>query len=119
VVNDEVMASTGADQAFLDEAVGREQAEVERRRAVYLGGRPRISRRAGRRSWSTTAWPPGRRPRRRYGPWPPGGQAPGAGRAGGPPSTLEEMRREADEIVCLETRGGSMGVGAFFDDFTS
>lgn len=35
-----------------------------------------------------------------------------------PPDTVEEMRREADEIVCLATPELFMAVGAFYDDFS-
>jgi len=51
----------------------------------------------------------------RYGPAPQGAGL-GAGRAGGPPSTLEEMRRERRDRLPGTPRR-FYGVGAFFDDF--
>src|SRR5665213_723583 len=39
VVNEKVGAMTGASVAFLEAGRDRELAEIERRRAVYLGGR--------------------------------------------------------------------------------
>jgi putative phosphoribosyl transferase len=42
VVNDDVLSHTGIDKAYIDHAAKRELAEIERRRRVYLGDRPRI-----------------------------------------------------------------------------
>jgi predicted phosphoribosyltransferase len=35
-----------------------------------------------------------------------------------PPQSLERMRDEADEVVCLHAPAGFMAVGQFFDDFS-
>jgi putative phosphoribosyl transferase len=35
----------------------------------------------------------------------------------GPPDTIEELRREADEVVCLGTPADFFGVGQFYHDF--
>ncbi|WBM80729.1 phosphoribosyltransferase [Cryobacterium breve] len=43
IVNEDVFAETGADAAGLGRARRRELAELERRRAVYLGDRPRVN----------------------------------------------------------------------------
>lgn len=43
VVNDDVRAATGADDAYLDQARQRELAEIERRRGLYLGKRGRLA----------------------------------------------------------------------------
>ncbi|MGV6849922.1 MAG: phosphoribosyltransferase, partial [Marinibacterium sp.] len=43
VVNEEVLRRSGADQAYLDRTRSRELAEMERRRAAYLGARERIA----------------------------------------------------------------------------
>src|SRR5271165_2802713 len=42
VINEDVRRASGADAAFLARARRRELAEIERRRAFYLEGRPRI-----------------------------------------------------------------------------
>lgn len=35
-----------------------------------------------------------------------------------PPDTVDHMRRDADEVVCLHTPDSFFGVGQFYDDFT-
>ena len=35
-----------------------------------------------------------------------------------PPETADELRRMADEFICLETPSYFMAVGAFYQDFT-
>ena len=118
VVNEKVGAMTGASVAFLEAGRDRELAEIERRRAVYLGGRRRVSP-AGRTAivvddglaTGATAKAALRALRRQ-----------GAARIVlavpvAPADTLDEMRGEADEIVCLETPRPFYGVGAFYDDF--
>jgi predicted phosphoribosyltransferase len=35
----------------------------------------------------------------------------------GPPDTVRELRGMADEVVCLETPSGFMGVGQFYERF--
>ncbi len=35
----------------------------------------------------------------------------------GPPSTINELQDEADEVVCLETPSGFRGVGQFYENF--
>lgn len=36
----------------------------------------------------------------------------------GPPGTVERLRSEADEVVCLETPPHFVAVGQFYDSFT-
>jgi putative phosphoribosyl transferase len=36
----------------------------------------------------------------------------------GAPSTCHEIRRVADEVVCLQTPGSFMGVGQYYEDFS-
>lgn len=118
VVNEAVAASTGADAAYLEAGRRRALEEIERRRALYLGGRPRISP-AGRTAivvddglaTGATARAALRALRRQ-----------GAARIilavpVAPADTLEAMRAEADEIVCLEIPEPFFGVGAFYGAF--
>jgi erythromycin esterase-like protein/predicted phosphoribosyltransferase/predicted alpha/beta-hydrolase family hydrolase len=118
VVNEAVAASTGVDAAYLEAGRRRELDEIERRRALYLGGRPRISP-AGRTAivvddglaTGATARAAVRALRRQ-----------GAARIilavpVAPADTLEAMRVEVDEIVCLETPEPFFGVGAFYGAF--
>ena len=118
VINEEVAAMTGGDTAFLEKARSRELEEIERRRALYLGDRPRVSP-MGRTAiivddglaTGATAKAALRALRRQ-----------GAARVVlaiplAPADTLAAMRAEADEVVCLATPSPFFGVGGFYGDF--
>ena len=118
VVNEEVGLMTGGDAAYLEKARRRELEEIERRRALYFGGRRRVSA-AGRTAivvddglaTGATAKAALRALKRQ-----------GAAKVVlavpvAPADTLEEMRVEADEVVCLEASRSFTGVGAFYGDF--
>ena len=118
VVNAEVAKLTAADDAFLQKARQRELAEIERRRGLYLGERPRIGP-SGRTAivvddglaTGATAKAALRALR-----------AQGAAKLVlatpvAPAETLAQMRAEADEIVCLHPSERFFGVGGFYDDF--
>ncbi|HWL83024.1 MAG TPA: phosphoribosyltransferase family protein [Roseomonas sp.] len=118
VLNPEIVAATGADEAFIAATRARELAEIERRRQLYLAGR-------------TSADPRGRsvvvvddglatgataraalRALRRRGPAQLLLAVPVA-----PSDTLAALRAEADSVVCLHEARRFHGVGAFYDDF--
>jgi putative phosphoribosyl transferase len=118
VVNEDVGRLTGASAAFLEQARRHELDEIERRRASYLGDRPRVSAK-GRTAivvddglaTGATAKAALRALRRQ-----------GAARIVlavpvAPIDTLTEMRAEADEVICLEAPEGFTGVGAYYGDF--
>ena len=118
VVNEDVRRMTRADEAFLDAARKRELAEIERRRAAWLGDRRRISA-AGRTAividdglaTGATAKAALRALK-----------AEGAARVViavpvAPLETLAEIQLEADEVVCLEPAEVFYGVGGFYRDF--
>ena len=118
VINENVEALTGATPAFLKTARDRELAEIERRRALYLGARRHVSP-TGRTAivvddglaTGATAKAALQALRRQ-----------GAAKVilaipVAPLDTLEAMRAEADVVVCLETPQPFFGVGAFYDDF--
>jgi len=118
VVNEDIQRLTGADEAYLKRAEARELAEIERRRAMYLGDRPRVSP-AGRTvivvddglATGATAKAALRALRRQ-----------GAAKTIlavplAPVDTLDEMAAEADEVVCLVPMDDFIGVGAGYRDF--
>ena len=118
VINESVRRHSGADDAFLMRARARELAELERRRARYLGGRAQVSP-AGRTAIIVDD-----------------GLATGATMKAAviamrqqgaariciavpvaPAEALDELRAEADLVVCLHPARDFRGVGAFYDDF--
>ena len=118
VVNEAVGGMTGGDAAYLEKARRRELDEIERRRAFYFGGRRHLSP-AGRTAivvddglaTGATARAALRALKRQ-----------GAAKVVlavpvAPVETLEEMRAEADVVVCLHTPHRFYGVGAFYSDF--
>jgi predicted phosphoribosyltransferase len=118
VLNEEVVAFTGATEAFIAAARARELREIERRRALYLAGRAPLDPK-GRvaivvddgLATGATARAALHALRRR-----------GAARLilavpVAPPSTLAALRREADEIVSLAEEDIPHGIGAFYADF--
>jgi predicted phosphoribosyltransferase len=118
VLNEEVVAATGATEAFIAAARARELAEIERRRLRYLGGRARQDPK-GRNvvvvddglATGATARAALHALRRQ-----------GAARLVlavpvAPPGTAEALRGEADALVCLRTADLPFGIGAFYDDF--
>lgn len=118
VLNPHIVAATGASVAFIEAARRRELAEIERRRTRYLAGHSRVDP-AGRDAvvvddgiaTGATARAALHALRRR-----------GAARLVlatpvAPADTLEALRGEADEIVCLFVPAPFFGIGAFYRDF--
>lgn len=118
VLNPHIVAATGASEAFIEAARRRELAEIERRRTRYLAGHPPVDP-AGRDAvvvddgiaTGATARAALHALRQR-----------GAARLVlatpvAPADTLEALRGEADEIVCLFVPAPFFGIGAFYRDF--
>ncbi|MDC7786054.1 phosphoribosyltransferase family protein [Rhodoplanes sp. TEM] len=116
--NEDVIRSAGIDSTTFNAACAAERAEIARRRARYLGGRPRIEI-AGRTAilvddgLATGATARAalravrrRRPARLVLAVPVGA-----------PETITAMRDEADAIVCLEEPEWMPAIGAFYRDF--
>jgi len=118
VENEDVMAELSLTEDYVREEAARQLLEIERRRKLYLEGRQpvpvegrtaivvddgiatgatmRAALRAVRR----------RKPARLVLAVPVA-----------PPDTLEELRREVDEVVCLATPAFFGAIGAFYEDF--
>ena len=118
VRNEDVIRATGVRPAGFDAVCRRELAEIERRRSRYLGERPRAELDGrvvividdGVATGATTR------------------AALRAVRARHPsklvlavpvaaPDVLEELRAEADDLVCLETTQSLRAIGLFYVDF--
>lgn len=118
VINEDVRRTSRADDVFLSQARERELQELERRRSLYLGDRPRIDP-AGHTAiivddglaTGATAKAALIALQRR-----------GATRTilavpVAPKSTLDEMATHADLVICLRPAVHFSGVGTFYGDF--
>ncbi|WP_431282854.1 phosphoribosyltransferase [Humitalea sp. 24SJ18S-53] len=118
VLNDDIIAATGATDAFIEAARKREMAEIERRRLLYVANRPRPDPRGraavvvddGLATGATAR--AALRALRRRGPSPLVLAVPV-----GTPDTVAAMRAEADTVVCLHEARPLHGIGAFYADF--
>ncbi len=118
VRNEDVIELLGVSAAHFDEACRRECAEIERRRKLYLGGRPRAQAKGRIAVVADDGVATGATTR----------AALRAVRAPGPKrlilavpvastEALDALRAEADEIVCLEAHEWFRGVGGYYADF--
>lgn len=118
ILNEDIRRASGADDAYIERSRARELAEMERRRALYLGDRKRIDP-AGRTAilvddglaTGATMKAALASVRRR-----------GAARIVvaipvAPVETLSELAALADDVVCLNPSRSFRGVGGFFSDF--
>jgi len=119
VINEEVrrMAHVSAEQ--LDRLKAHEIAELERRRRIYLQGRDRIPVEGATAIVIDDGVATGATVRaalkalRRGNPNKLVLAVPVA-----PPETVQELRREVDELICLETPDPFYAIGVFYRDFT-
>jgi len=118
VLNQDVVAATGASEAYIAAARDRELAEIERRRHLYLAGRPRPDPRGRVAVVVDDGLATGATARaalhalRRRGPSRLILAVPVA-----PPDTVDALRAEADEVICLHEAEIFSGIGAFYRDF--
>jgi len=118
VLNQDVVAATGASEAYIAAARDRELAEIERRRQLYLSGRPRPDPRGRVAVVVDDGLATGATARaalhalRRRGPSRLILAVPVA-----PPDTVDALRAEADEVICLHEAEIFSGIGGFYRDF--
>ncbi|WP_372619219.1 phosphoribosyltransferase [Falsiroseomonas sp.] len=118
VLNPDIVAVTGATEAFIAATRQRELVEIERRRERYLPGRQPLDPR-GRTAvvvddglaTGATARAALRALRRR------GGARLILAVPVAPPEALADLRDEADEAVAVIESGLPFGIGGFYDDF--
>ena len=118
VVNDDVMQMAGITRDYIDERAKEALAEIERRRHVYLEGRPRVPLdgrtliivddgiATGASIRAAIAALKRRSPQRLILAIPVA-----------PADTIQVLRRQVDDVVCLETPDPFYAIGMHFDDF--
>jgi predicted phosphoribosyltransferase len=117
--NEDVIALAGVTETQFHRAVSHETAEIERRRRLYLGGRDRVDAKGrtaivvddGVATGATTR--AALRAVRARAPKKLILAVPVA-----PTESLDELRAEADEIICLESHEYFLGVGCYYADFS-
>jgi putative phosphoribosyl transferase len=118
VLNEEIVRECGMSEQDLERETERLLAEIERRRALYLGGRARAPIEGRTAIVVDDGIATGATMRaalhatRRAGPKRLVLATPVA-----PPDTIERLRPEADEVVCLATPELFLAIGSFYRDF--
>lgn len=118
VINPDVARLTGASAAYLGQVRARELAEIERRRALYLGDRPRSDPRGRTAIVVDDGLATGATARvaamalREQGAARIIAAVPVA-----PADTVAALKDDFDEVICLEQPAPFYGVGAWYRDF--
>lgn len=118
ILNPDVVASLGIPEKIIQNVAAKEQQELERRSHVYRGGRvfPEVKEQClivvddglatGATMRAAVVALRAKAPARIVVAVPVA-----------PPSSVEQIRQEADEVVCLETPEPFFGVGRWYRDF--
>lgn len=118
VRNEDVVQFAGVDESTFQAVRDRESAEIERRRRLYLGDRDRLSVKdkiaividdgiaTGATTRAALRAIRMRQPKKLILAVPVG-----------PFDTIEALREEADEVLCLEIYADFGAIGYFYDDF--
>jgi len=118
VKNLDVMQAMGLTDDFVNEEAKRQLKEIERRKRIYLGGRARVDLKGRTAILVDDGIATGATARaalkavRRAGP-----ARLVLAVAVAPPETLDMLRQEADEIVCLSPQAYFGGISMFYADF--
>jgi len=118
VVNEDVRRFAGVSDQDFDKAKARELAEIERRRELYLQGRERVPIKGATAIVVDDGIATGATVRaalkalRRRDP-----KKLVLAVAVAPPETINELRPEVDEIICLETPEPFYAISLYFLDF--
>lgn len=118
IFNDEIIAELGVSREYLEREVEAQLKEVRRREGVYRGGRPRVELKGRTAIVVDDGIATGGSIRaalravRRAAPARVILAVPVA-----PAETIRELRREADEVVCLSSPASFYAIGQFYHDF--
>ncbi len=118
VVNDDVMQLAGLTREYIDERAKEELVEIERRRQVYLSGRPRVPLNGRTLIIVDDGIATGASIRaaiaalKRRNPLKLILAVPVA-----PADTIEKLRAEVDDVVCLQMPEPFYAIGMHYDDF--
>jgi putative phosphoribosyl transferase len=118
VIDEQIVATLDVPQAYLDEEIARQAREIERRRKAYLKGRPPADLRDSTAIVVDDGIATGATMRaallgiRRRAPSRLILAVPVA-----PPVTIERLRPEADQIICLSMPEIFYAIGQFYRDF--
>jgi putative phosphoribosyl transferase len=118
VLNQEIVRELEVPESYIAEESARQLAEIERRRELYLAGRERAPV-EGRTAIvvddgiaTGATMEAALHATRRANP-----QRLVLATPVAPPDTLERLRPQADEVVCLAAPRAFLAIGAFYDDF--
>ena len=118
VINEDVRQLVRVSNEEFEKIKARELAEIERRRELYLGGRDRVPVEGATAIVIDDGIATGATARvalgalRRRAP-----KKLVLAAAVAPPDTLERLRGEVDEIICLETPDPFYAIGLYYSDF--
>jgi putative phosphoribosyl transferase len=118
VMNEDIQSELGVSDAYIQSERTRQLAEIDRRRGLYLGGRPPVEIRGrtvilvddGIATGATVR--AALRAARRRRPASIILAVPVA-----PPATISALQDEADQVLCLHAPPSFAGVGQFYADF--
>jgi putative phosphoribosyl transferase len=118
VIDEQIVASLDVPQTYLDDEIARQAREIERRRNFYLKGRPSTDLRDSTAIIVDDGIATGATMRaallgiRRRAPSRLILAVPVA-----PPATIERLRPEADQVICLSRPEVFFAIGQFYRDF--
>jgi putative phosphoribosyl transferase len=118
VINEDVRRMSGADEEYIAQAVADQRAELERRKAVYLGDRLRLNPSGRTVIIVDDGLATGATMKaaliglKRSGPARIVVALPVA-----PKSALKEIYDQADDVICIYPVTAFQGVGQFYEDF--
>lgn len=119
VTNDRIIAETGTSEDYIEEEAQRQLAVIDARRRLWLAGQPRIDVKGKTAIIVDDGIATGATARaaihalRRQG-----ARAVVVATAVAPPDTVQNLAREADQVISLLIPEHFVAIGMFYDDFS-